>query len=75
MDLIGPAVPRTIAAFGGVTKTAKAMRLQHASTVMSWKTKEKIPSWRLRDIAEAANRESVDLPSEFHEALASEEAA
>ena len=56
---------RVVAAFGGLTKTAKALGQAPISTVDSWVRKGQIPPWRVRDIRAAAERENITLPEDF----------
>lgn len=60
---------RVVEAFGGLTETARAIDAP-ISTVDSWRSSKKIPSWRLSQIREAAQRAKVKLPSDFPKAEA-----
>jgi antitoxin MazE len=55
---------RVIAAFGGVVKMSDATGWP-VSTIESWKSKNTIPQWRLRDIRNAAQASRVMLPDDF----------
>lgn len=56
---------KVVEAFGGLTKTARALGLP-ISTVDGWCRSERgIPPWRDRQIMDAALRERVTLPEEF----------
>ena len=52
-----------IQAFGGQTKLAAALGHQHVTTVASWKKAGKIPSWRMAEIAIAAEKAGVTIPA------------
>jgi hypothetical protein len=54
-----------IAAFGGLTRTARALGHKNVTTVQGWKRAGRIPHWRQAEILAAAGRESVTLPASF----------
>ncbi len=56
---------RVIESFGGLTKTANALGHRSVTTVDGWKRSGRIPSWRKREIEDAAQREGVTLPADF----------
>lgn len=61
MHTIDPAhIVTVIDRFGGVRPTAAACGAP-PSTVMSWKRKQKVPSWRWGDLLKAANERGIDL--------------
>lgn len=51
-----------IDAFGGLSKTAKALGHKNVTTVQGWLTSGSIPHWRRHEILEAAKRLKLDLP-------------
>jgi antitoxin MazE len=59
-----PLGKRVIDAFGGPVRMARAMGWP-ISTIDSWKDKDSIPRWRLRDIRSVAQAEKVVLPDDF----------
>jgi antitoxin MazE len=59
-----PLGKRVIDAFGGLVKMAQATGWP-VSTIESWKGKDSIPRWRLKDIREAAQANRVMLPDDF----------
>ncbi|MGE0725890.1 MAG: carph-isopro domain-containing protein [Alphaproteobacteria bacterium] len=62
MAIIGDQAIRTIEAFGGPSKLARALDAP-VSTVLSWSAKKRIPRWWRTAIETAAEREGVDLPA------------
>jgi len=56
---------RVIAAFGGLSATARALKHRNVTTVDGWRRSGRIPRWRCHEIREAAQREGVDLPADF----------
>lgn len=54
-----------IAAFGGLSAAARALGHKHVSTVQGWQESGRIPSWRRKEILEAAAKAKVDLPEQF----------
>ena len=60
-----PLAKRVVAAFGGLSKTAKALGHAHVTTVDYWFQTGRIPPWRLAEIRAAAERERVELPHDF----------
>lgn len=58
-------VQTVIQAFGGLSKTAKALRHRNVTTVQGWRDRGHIPAYRFAEIREAAVREKVDLPKEL----------
>lgn len=64
-----------IAAFGGVSKTARACGHKSVTTVDGWKRAGRIPHWRRPELIDAAAREGVTLPTEFLDASTQDEAA
>jgi antitoxin MazE len=59
-----PLGKRVIDAFGGPTKLSHVIGWP-ISTIDSWKDKDSIPRWRLRDIRNAAQANQVALPDDF----------
>jgi hypothetical protein len=55
-------VDQLLAAFGGLTKTARALGHRHVTTVQSWRKRGRVPAWRLPEIRVAADRAGVRLP-------------
>jgi len=70
MELPEPLPKRVVAAFGGLTKTAKALGHDHVTTVDGWLRSGRIPYWRFSEIRAAAERENVTLPRELAESAA-----
>lgn len=68
-------VDQVIAAFGGLSATARALGHKHVTTVDGWKRKRRIPPWRRSEIIAAAEQKGVQLPTEFLEPPANEAAA
>lgn len=64
MDTDIPIGARVVAAFGGITKTARALGLS-TSTVQGWKESGRIMYWRHAAIVDAAARHGVTLPAGF----------
>lgn len=62
-----PLGQRVIAAFGGLVRMSEATGWP-ISTIESWKSKNTIPQWRLRDIRNAAQASRVTLPDDFPDA-------
>ena len=58
-----------IAAFGGLTKTAKALGHKNVTTVQGWRDNHSIPSWRKAEIREAAERLRAELTPEAFETI------
>lgn len=56
---------RVVAAFGGLTKAAKALGHNSVTTIDHWQISGRIPPWRRHEIREAAEREGIELPSDF----------
>jgi hypothetical protein len=54
-----------VEAFGGLTKMGAALGGCPVTTIHSWVRNGRIPSWRRRDIIEAAKRSGITLPAEF----------
>ena len=61
---------RIIDAFGGLTEMSRKLNGVPITTIQSWRDKGRIPHWRRREISEAAAREGVSLPREFHSVAA-----
>lgn len=55
-----------VAAFGGLTKTARACGAP-ITTVDSWRKSGRIPPWRRSVVLAAAREANVSLPHEFIE--------
>lgn len=55
----------TILAFGGLSKLAKALGHRNVTTVQGWKGRGSIPSWRRREVMDAATAHGVQLPADF----------
>lgn len=71
-------VAEIIAAFGGLSKTARALGHRNVTTVDGWKRSNRIPRWRRHEILAAAARAGVALPAWFvaaDEPLADKDAA
>lgn len=60
---------RVIAAFGGLSATARALGHRNVTTVDGWKRSGRIPHWRKLEIAAAAKRENIELPHDFHSSV------
>lgn len=56
---------RVIQAFGGQSKTSRALGGTPVSTVDGWRRSGRIPHWRRAEIIAAAERHGVKLPIEF----------
>lgn len=56
---------QVIEAFGGLTKTSRALGGTPLSTIDSWRKSGRIPAWRRAEIIAAAEREGVVLPIKF----------
>lgn len=67
----GVTVKEFIAALHGPAKVARDLRLPYM-TVVSWGERNRIPSWRMPDLAKLAHDQGVTVPGSFD---ASEDAA
>lgn len=67
-DSVLSVADEVIAAFGGLTKTARALKHEYVSTVQGWRESGNIPSWRNLEIIAAAKRKKVALPTRFLDA-------
>ncbi len=56
-----------VAAFGGLTKAARALKHKSVTTVDGWQRSGRIPYWRYDEILTAAKSEDVALPARFLE--------
>lgn len=52
-------------AFGGLTKTAKALQHKSCSTIFYWIQAGHIPRWRYGEIENAASNKGIKLPQSF----------
>lgn len=59
-----PLPDRVIAAFGGLSKMARALGHKHVTTVHAWQKAGRIPDWRWHEIRAAATRANVNLPKD-----------
>jgi hypothetical protein len=64
-----------IEAFGGLTKTARALGHRNVTTVQWWKKSGRIPAWRRPEIRAAAKRAGLLLPASLLDDVPSTEAA
>lgn len=54
-----------VEAFGGLSRTARALKHNNCSTIYSWVKSGRIPYWRFSEIEEAAKKNAVQLPTAF----------
>lgn len=58
-------VQSLVSAFGGINPLSRALNYKHRTTVKQWVERGKIPVWRYREIAEAAQSTGTKLPAWF----------
>ncbi len=67
-DAAPTVVDALIAAFGGLTPTARALGHKHVTTVDGWRRSGRVPSWRWPEVLAGAKAKGVGLPEAVLEA-------
>jgi len=65
MSEAGSVPELVVAAFGGLSKMARALGHRHPTKISGWLKSGRIPHWRRAEIVTAAERDGVTLPTAF----------